>query len=636
MPAVAPRRSGRVTSNQLGSYTTPQRPSGAGSSFLALLRRPDRRPAIVRKECNLLAAAARNRAFRATHPSPPGASNVATLIQPKPIASIRSEMPLSRALQTLPADLVTNALSKELTKQFVTYCALRTIDPRDIEPTAVLVPSMLLFKQKLDGSISCRMPVNGARQPASTYDSTYAGTSDPTNRMFLLATTMAHVALHRKTFTCGKFDIPATFLQELLPRSATGGHQLITRLSKTLPDVKLLDGSPAPRANSWAELLRPVYGLKQSNHIFDYGLGNLLMSNAWMPTPSDPYTFRKVCPHDPTDFLAINLHVDDGSYMGCSASLRNELQQLLLTRYGPDLVFQLGDCGICGVESSTSTDGSVSLHMTKYIVDFLHTAGMDLVPGALTPSVTAGGGLFAPSTGMKLSPQETTQFQSNNGAMIYMLPIRFDINMELRHLCTKNQQPTASDRTKQIHLMRYLKTFPSLGPVYSSNPVDYADGVTISGQSDSAHGNHSENGQSHSAFLLSIGTRNAPFCVYSRAEPGVALSPHESEYSCGSRCGRTILFFRQFATDLGYPQLTPTKLHMDSQTAINLTTAPAISRLSRHIAQHHHFLRWLYQTRVIMPVHIGTHDITANGMTKTLGPSEFIYFRHHLFHPFQL
>ena len=33
------------------------------------------------------------------------------------------------------------------------------------------------------------------------------------------------------------------------------------------------------------------------------------------------------------------------------------------------------------------------------------------------------------------------------------------------------------------------------------------------------------------------------------------------------------------------------------------------------------------------PYHVSTHDINPNGMTKTVGPTDFLYFRHHLFTP---
>ena len=109
------------------------------------------------------------------------------------------------------------------------------------------------------------------------------------------------------------------------------------------------------------------------------------------------------------------------------------------------------------------------------------------------------------------------------------------------------------------------------------------------------------------------------------------LSPHQSEYMSLGRLARAMLYWRQFAAGLGYPQPEPLKLHSDSTTAMALTTAPAISRNSRHIAQYAHLLRHLYQTGEMVPAYLGTHEIIPNGLTKTLGPTDYIYHEHQLF-----
>ena len=60
--------------------------------------------------------------------------------------------------------------------------------------------------------------------------------------------------------------------------------------------------------------------------------------------------------------------------------------------------------------------------------------------------------------------------------------------------------------------------------------------------------------------------------------------------------------------------------------------APELPRRSRHILQRHHVIRSLYLTKQILPTFEGTHDIIPDGMTKTLGPSAFLYFRDKLMH----
>jgi hypothetical protein len=78
------------------------------------------------------------------------------------------------------------------------------------------------------------------------------------------------------------------------------------------------------------------------------------------------------------------------------------------------------------------------------------------------------------------------------------------------------------------------------------------------------------------------------------------------------------MFFRQFAEELGYEQLSPSKIKEDNQSAINLTIALAVSKKSRHIFIRHHFIRDLNKRRSISPIHCGTHDM-------------IVYFRRKLF-----
>lgn len=404
------------------------------------------RPAVLRKLANRQIHMDRVRDFRAKFHPHAGSellSNRHTTLLPVPIPSVRSEMPLRTALHVFPPAPLKVALEKEITKHYRTYCSLRSISPEHVDANAVFLRPQLLVKQKLDGSVSARLPLDGSQQPADTYGDTYAGTSTAENRSFILALAIADATVNNKLWKLhmGKFDVPAAFLQEILHRHLTGGRQIITRMPKDLPPLHFPDGSPGPLANELAEVLRTIYGMKQSNALFTAGLITLLVANGYKSCPSDPLTFTKVCPLDPTDSLSVNLHVDDGSYLSTSAHLVVELKSFLTARYGSDMSYTDNDCGICAVETLLNQDGSVKMHMTKYITDFLHTAGMDALPCALTPSRYGNGdrSFFAPSPGAVLPPPERTLFQRRNGCMIHMLPVRYDIRSVWRFLTSAHR-----------------------------------------------------------------------------------------------------------------------------------------------------------------------------------------------------
>ena len=224
------------------------------------------------------------------------------------------------------------------------------------------------------------------------------------------------------------------------------------------------------------------------------------------------------------------------------------------------------------------------------------------------------------------TPVSPLQYQSNQGSLVFLLPIRHDIKKEAVFLCSKNSNPTRSDQLHQTHLLRYLKGTAYLGPTYSANPLHFPNGVQVTSEAKSSHACHTD-GSSHSVYLFRIGNVNAPFFTFSAKESTtLAASPHEAEYITLGRCAKTCVYFRQFATDLGFPQTEPTPIKEDNIPAIFL----AITRKSRHIFIKHHYIRWLWQNKIINPIYANTHDVIADGMTKYQSPAPFLYFRSKL------
>jgi hypothetical protein len=526
-------------------------------------------------------------------------------------------MSIRKASLLLPTADVATGISKELGKHFDTYQSLTLIPHSSVETKAIFLRSQMLIKKKSNGLITARLAIDGSRQPPESYNNTYAGTSDTTNRAFILSAYLAD-ASHRSCLDrllLGDFDFPGAFLHNKLTRDMTNGHQLIAILP---PDL------PSPLAGKLAEITDCCYGIKQANHEYDKDLIHTLTEAGFIPTASDHHSFHKRCPVNTDDSLTLNMHVDDGWYVTTSTTLQNELKHILQTRYGT-IAFNDASTGVCGVRLTRHPDHSCTLDQGAHIIKFLHQSGMDLVPPALTPSTS---NFFDAPT--DLTPVDRTRFLRINGTLVFLLPIRHDIRKEVVHLCTRNSAPTQSDLSKQIHLLRYLKGCPNLGPTYSTDPLAFTSGVTIFAAADSSHACHPD-GHSHSAYTIQIGTVNAPFVVHSSAETsGIALSPCEAEYLALGRCAKDVIFFRQFAADIGFPQHQPTTILEDNQPAINLTTANQITRKSRHIALKSHYVRWLFKTNQIAPRHISTHDMIADGLTKTLSPSKFLWFRSQL------
>jgi len=363
-----------------------------------------------------------------------------------------------------------------------------------------------------------------------------------------------------------------------------------------------------------------LYGMKQSNHVFDMALNDFFVSHGFTSLPSDSRIYIKVNPDGTA--MRIKMHVDDGQFFCDSPTMVDELEMFLKDRYGEEVSFNRSSLGVCSVRVTRYPNHSVKLDVGPYIQKCLTKWGMDKVPPSLTPSLP---GLFAAPRDNTLTDRH--DFQVVNGGLIHLLPIRGDVALEVGYLCSRNQAPTVSDRLKQIHLLRYLKGHPDVGPVFSAEPGP----IEIVGSSDASHGVHTD-GSSHTGLTLSIGSNNAAFCTGSLAERStVSPDAMTAEYKGLGRLAKKVIYYRQLLHELGFPQTQPSTLQSDSQSGINLVVAPQVTRKSRHIFIQHHFIRSLFQGGHIKPVHVGTNDITSDMLTKQVSTNKFFYGRSKLF-----
>ena len=529
-------------------------------------------------------------------------------------------MTLEKAYKILPSESVTASLHREMNKVHTTFKSLRPITPDLIEPLHQLLRAQVLVKEKRDGSTTSRLAIEGRKQYPDSYNSTHAGTFD-TEKLLCLASACIADAAHRNVpLEIFGFDLPAAFLQAPLTRSDTNGFQLLTRLPSNMPGLL---------AGQLNEITGPQYGIKQSNNLFNHHLRTQLATIDYHPSILGPHIYHKQCPLNPQNYILVNMHVDDGAGFSTSPTLTIELKAFLSKHFGSHSAFPLTWhpelTEYCAISFTRTPDASLKADMGKYIRQLLTKEGMDLIPGSLSPALP---GFFDPPT--DLTPFDPVQYQSTQGGLLFANPIRHDVKTYVNHLSRSNIHPTQSDREKQIHVLRYLKEHPDEGPTFSANPVNYPNGPQLSASADNSHASL-PNAQSLSGILYFIGNNNAAFSSFASAEPGIALSPQQAEYETLSRAAKQCVYWQQFLNGLGFQQSLPTIIHEDNLPAINLVTAPEVTRNSRHILIKHHYIRWLYQQGIVRPVHQGTNDLSADFLTKVHPPRKFHFFKDVVF-----
>ena len=515
-------------------------------------------------------------------------------------------------------------MNAEFHKVFEKYKCFRLLTKKHQERNAVFVRLLFAIKNKplpTDlSNVRVRIAGDGSQQPAHTYGDTFAGTSDPTQRSFITAITLADCAT-RKCFDRLQvvgFDFPSAFINgNTLSRESTGGIQLFTKI----PNSPMI---PANYRDKLAEIIGPLNGLKQSNNIYDKDLISTLETKGYMRLPSAPYVFHKRCPDNPQDYLTVPMNVDDGTIYTTSPNLLAELKSVLITRYGP-MEFTDKSPGMCGVHNTYHTAG-ISLDYGDYLRRALKTMGMDKIPPTLTPSTADF--FKAPTDPTPATPTEAETYRTTNGILIYTLPLRHDYRMEVIHLCKSNESPTKSDIAKQFHLLRYICGTTGLGPYFSADPADHPNGIEISASVDVAF--NVDNGGSRNAHALQVGpphARTSPFVTHSAVGPTIALSPAEAEYIAASDAAKKLLYYIQLAKELGFPQTRPSIILEDNASAIKLANSPLIPTKSRHIALKFHHIRDLINRKIVAFRHCITQKMVTDSMTKITPPPLFLYNR---------
>ena len=527
------------------------------------------------------------------------------------------EMTYRQGVKTMPPDELRAAVAIELTKLFDTHKAIRPVLPSAIRPDAVRIYSSMLVKTKYfaDGTydrVSARFAAGGNTQPEGSYGDTYAPTADESSGLCAFASFAAHAVQNQYSHQLqySNFDVKGAFLW--VPRDTS--IQIIMRLPSYIDH---------PLAGCDVEVLKSIYGLKDSNANFDVDFRKQIIKAGFKSTV-DPCIYIKMSPNPSNPKVPhrciVSTHVDDGRAMYNHRPFYEDLIRTLESRYGP-LSKDEHTSSYTGTTFSTASDGAFNITQEGYVQRLIASTNLQNLPVRSTPS---DDDLFSDTSHMPLC--DATTFRQLIGSLIHLLRTRYDIQKEVVFLSSKMSKPTVGDMSKGIKVLQYLKGTPSLGPRYytTEGPVLY---VYV----DASYAVHHD-GRSQTGCSFHIGRNSAPFYVKAGKQTEcVSIGSMEAEYVALSQAARKLLEFRYLMEDIGFPQLQPTVIYEDNMSAINLAVSPHITRKSRHIHTRHHFIRDLISQKLAVVRHLATEDMLADFFTKPYGPKHFRLSRNRLF-----
>ena len=524
----------------------------------------------------------------------------------KPVSSVQcKEIPMMQALRCVPKSRIAAVTKTEIDKQQRLGCLGRRFYSKSELPQGCgTVYGHALYKLKADGRETVRIAAMGNRLPKDPSVVNFAAVASDDDKSFVLAMMQAHAEARGDKLNITLFDV-------------VGGFLHIKRTSSVRLFLLLPLNLPHPLAGMYVEIFGALYGLRESNRLFMNELQRVIATAGFSSTVVSPMTFVAFDPDDSGKKCVVSVHVDDGRALDNCPSLTTRLIHVLEARFGS--LTKSSSSGsftgtFAGIEMAQLPNGAILTTQDSYI---RRVAGIIGVEHMEPVDIPGENDFFCvSSSAADLVPVDPLKYQSLSGHLVQMLKTRDEIRHLVSHSCSRNSSPDEGDYSKAVHILRYLHSTLGVGRVYkSSSAVVYA-------HADAAFAVHS-NGCSAGAYFLSVGSANAPFHCYARAQSDVATCPMTSEYYSAASSCKAVMFYREFSRALRFAPIAATCLYLDSRTAVNLVVAPEVSKRSRHIAVSFHYIRQLVAEGHIRVQHVLSQYMRADAITKIFPRAKF-------------
>jgi hypothetical protein len=476
--------------------------------------------------------------------------------------------------------------------------ALKEMDSLQENKTWKVVPceegmkpleSRWVFKRKkIDGKMGykARLVAKGFLQrPGDDYMETFA----PVSKFSSLRTVLATAAFY--DLELDLMDFVTAFLN----------GNLDVRIHMKLPE-----GFEKP--GYVAQLLKCLYGLKQSPRRWYQKLHAFLLSIGFTSSSADPCLYFKK-----DGQLSVLVYVDDLLIAGRRKQV-DELKRTLSSTFnmknlGPVETF----LGITIQRDRAAR--TIAMSQSTYLKAILEKCGMTSCNGVSTPLAT-GTVLWAlpkDKDGRYEGIVEHDRFRSIVGSLLWITGVcRPDLSYTTSLLARHMHAPGKDHWAALKHCLRYIKKTADYktyfgGKNSSLAPEFYAD-------SDFAGDVNTRKSTSGMVVMLN----NGPIAWKSKLQMTVAQSTMEAEYIAMAVVVKEALWFSQISLELTGRIRLPMRIYSDNAAAIALSKDPQHHEKAKHIDIRLHFIRDEINQKRIIVTYMPSKENIADILTKVL------------------
>ena len=354
------------------------------------------------------------------------------------------------------------------------------------------------------------------------------------------------------------------------------------------------------------KLERALYGLKQSPRAWFGRFSSAMRRYGFVQSNADHTLFLK---HRQKRLTALIVYVDDMIITGDDTEEMSKLQEQLSAEF--EMKNQGGLKYFLGIEVARSQKG-IFLSQRKYVLDLLSEVGLLECKPVDTPIIQNHG--LTEHTDQV--PTNKGRYQRLVGKLICLSHTRPDIAYAVSVVSQFMHNPSEEHMNAVIRILRYLKSSPGKGLMFSKN-----NRLDVEGYTDADWAGSILDRKSTSGYFTFVGGNLVTW--RSKKQKVVARSSAEAEFRGMAKGLCELLWLRRLLMEISYGPNMEMNLFCDNKAAIDISQNPIQHDRTKHVEIDRHFIKQNLEEKIIRFVFVKSENQLADILTKAVSSRIF-------------